>query len=75
MMGKKPVYCANCPLREDTARLAELGQDMTRYLRKLRRDLRRCASCEAGPECPILQEYHAVVEAAIDQVVREWGLK
>ena len=72
-MGKKLVYSANCPVQADTARVAELSQDMARYLRKLRRDLRRCALCEAGPECPILQEYHAVVEAAIDQVVREWG--
>ncbi len=64
---------SHCPVERDTQKVVQLSKDTARTLRRLRRDLGGCERCEAGPDCPILQQVNAQVQAAIAVVVDEWG--
>lgn len=62
---------ANCPVLAGISRISDLTQDIQRTMRKLRRDLDRCKTCPAGPQCPVLQEYQALIHEAITDVLAE----
>jgi hypothetical protein len=64
----------DCPILEDTAHLQGLSQDMLRTLRKLKRDLRNCEKCACVYDCPVLKEFNASVQTAIQEVLDEWNL-
>lgn len=63
----------NCPVIGESRRITVLSKDLTRALRRLRRSLQRCRHCPANDECPILDTFNSSVDAAIQQVVDEWG--
>lgn len=65
----------NCPVCKDSREVTNLGRDMARAIRKLRRDLRICRRCAHGRECPVLAEMEATISQAIAEVAAEWGLE
>jgi hypothetical protein len=64
----------NCPVQKDVSQIQDLSKDLTRSMRKLRRDLLACQSCDAAEDCPVLREFNLNVTAAIDQITDEWNL-
>jgi hypothetical protein len=64
----------NCPVLKDVNQIQDLSKDLTRTMRKLRRDLLTCQTCGSAEDCPVLKEFNATVTAAIDQVTDEWNL-
>ena len=63
-----------CPIREDIERTIEHSKAFLKALHKLRRSLRKCKHCPAGPDCKLLQEWSALIEQAIDEVNQEWAV-
>jgi hypothetical protein len=63
----------DCPIRRDAEQAFELSKDFLKSLRKLRRSLRKCRRCPAGPECKLLREWNAQIDQAIDEVNQEWS--
>lgn len=63
-----------CPVLEHLARLESLTQDAARTLRRLRRGLKRCNGCPKAAECPLMEQIHQRVRAALDEVAEEWDL-
>jgi hypothetical protein len=64
----------DCPIKQDAERTIELSRDFLKSLRKLRRSLRKCKKCAAGPDCKLLREWNAQIEQAIDEVNEEWAV-
>jgi len=65
----------DCQVCHDTRRITSLSKDMTRLIRKLRRDLKACDSCSVDREvCPILQNLNTLIQSAVQEVVDEWNL-
>lgn len=62
---------ANCPILAGISRIGDLSQDLQRSMRQLRRDLERCKTCRAGPECPALRDYQDKITDAIVSVLAE----
>lgn len=62
---------ANCPILAGISRVSDLAQDLQRTMRQLRRDLERCKTCPAGPQCPVLQQYQTQISQAITDVLAE----
>jgi hypothetical protein len=65
---------ANCPILAGLSRITDLTQDIQHTMRQLRRDLGRCKTCPAGPQCPIMQEYQDHISRAIADIMLEFGL-
>ena len=71
-----------CPIGSDRLNIASLSHDLVYAIRKLRRDLAACRTCEtyrAGPDdqdasqrCPLLSEFSGWVSQAIQEVLEEW---
>ncbi len=66
-----------CPVLERARKTAQLSQDLTREMKRLRRDLRRCQRCplnQSGAGCPGLEMFTAAIQTAIQEVNEEWGM-
>lgn len=70
----RSLKAAGCPVLRDTGQAVQLSHDLTRSLRRLRRDLGRCQSCERVAACTILAHFNGLVNQAIEEVVAEWNL-
>ena len=47
---------------------------MIKSIHQLKRDLQNCPHCSRYQDCPILQDFNAMVDRAIEQVAEEWNL-
>ncbi len=63
-----------CPVSKDTKEFTGLSSEMLRILRKLKRDLKNCPSCDYFEDCPTLKAFNSSVAAAIATVNEEWNL-
>ncbi len=61
-----------CPILQDTQQIQGLSHDLTKSIRKLRRDLRKCQSCPSFEDCPTLKEFNSIVDAAILATPARW---
>jgi hypothetical protein len=61
-----------CPVLKDTRQIQGLSHDLTKTLRKLRRDLRACEACILYDNCAVLKEFNALVQTALSEVASEW---
>ena len=64
-----------CPVKKYTDDVLSDSYQLNLSLRKLRRSMRHCAECEGADECLIMRDFNTKFEAAIDEVVEQWGLK
>jgi len=56
-----PKYC---PIRADASHLTDLSEDRIKTIRRLRRNLKACASCSLNPDdCPIQQNLNATIQS------------
>lgn len=75
----------DCPVLKESQVALKSARDLSRSLKRMARLMRNCQNCQrlalasAGqaeylPECPVLMEINAQIEAAILDLNREWGL-
>ena len=65
---------ADCPYQPELRRATGQSEALLRALRRLRRELRGCASCRRGAECRVQARFQAEVAATIEKLRKEWGL-
>jgi hypothetical protein len=62
----------SCPVLQDTRQIQGLSHDLTKSLRKLRRDLDNCAKCPNYDNCQVLKDFNNMVNTALSEVAAEW---
>lgn len=63
-----------CLIVQDTRQVQGHSSDLSKSLRKLRRDLQKCKDCESVEGCQVLKEFNTLVQSSIDTVLEEWNL-
>ncbi len=61
-----------CPAAQNVRQICRLSRNLTRALGRLHQELSRCRQCDLGDDCPLLDQFYAQVDTAIQEVVREW---
>ena len=64
----------NCPVQPPAAQATAQAQDLTRTIRKLRRELSNCDRCPTLDNCQILKELSTATNTAINEIIEEWNL-
>lgn len=64
----------NCPVLQDTTQIQGLSKDLTKTMRKLRRDIAKCIKCSSYEDCPTLKGFNAMIQQTIQEINDEWGL-
>ena len=61
-----------CPIKDDLEEFHRKSSDFIKAIRKIRRQMTRCKSCQAlAPGCP----YRAQFNQAVDQAIKEINLE
>ena len=64
-----------CPVQIDIHIIQDLSKDLTKTMRKMRRDVANCEKqCPAFEECQVLKDLNAMIQQAIQEVNTEWDL-
>lgn len=61
-----------CPISLDVARIQTLSSDLTRTMRKLRRELDACRSCPMLDGCQTLHQFNTIVKECLLEIQAEW---
>ena len=75
--GHHKPTARNCPVLRRARRTAKASEDLTREIKRLRRDLKRCTRCplnREGKGCPAIEMVNATIRQAILEVNEEMGL-
>lgn len=62
-----------CPIKRHRREFYRFGRGLVRSLRQMRREVRICQQCPQRNDCPVLAEFHAMVDSVIDDLVEEWS--
>lgn len=62
-----------CPMILISLDVLESTDILQKHLQRMHRQMRKCRTC-LGPSCPILVEFHAKFQNAIDDVMKEYGI-
>jgi hypothetical protein len=63
-----------CPLEKHANSIIRSGRQIVYTMHRLRRSMRRCASCPANPSCDFREQFNQQVDAVIAEINEEWGL-
>ena len=63
-----------CPIKPDVDKVISHSNDLKRSLRKLKRDLKLCFSCNAVTSCHLRSSFYKKVKIAIAEVQDEFDL-
>ena len=63
-----------CPVRLEAQAVRQASQDLLRKMRRLRRAMLSCRRCPVCQSCDFQHVFNASVDAAIAEVIEEWGL-
>jgi hypothetical protein len=63
-----------CEISLESLEVARTARQFAAEVRRLRRSMRQCQSCENHPNCPVLIQFHAIFQAALEEVQQEMGL-
>ena len=75
--ARMPGLTRTCPVLKRARKTVKLSNDLTREMKRLRRDLQRCRRCPlnlGGKGCPALEMIQTAILQAIFEVNEEWGL-
>ena len=64
----------NCPIKQNAEEAAKHGGETLKAMRRLRRKLKDCPECPEYDGCPVLAEFHAVVDQVLEEIYEEWNL-
>jgi hypothetical protein len=62
----------NCPIKEDSEKVAKTSKDLIKAMRKLRRDILACDQCITVDTCAIHARFRGLINTAIHEVLQEW---
>lgn len=65
---------SGCPVRESKEKVVEHAGNLVAALRRLKREVRACRAGGCLQDCWLLNEFNRQAQAALDQVLEEWGL-
>lgn len=63
---------SKCPVKIHANLVIATGQDLAKALRRLKRDLDRCHSCENYPDCLLWIEFNDMFDKVLDEIHQEW---
>lgn len=64
----------HCPVIQNAEHVRKSGDNLLRLMRRLRRSLIACQSCQQLNECDFRLTFNAQVDAMIVELNDEWGL-
>lgn len=64
----------DCPVVGQSQLVLDDARRLAGSMRKLRRMLRNCHSCDQGNACPLLQDINAQFNEALQMVMDQWQL-
>lgn len=64
-----------CPVVHQSQMVLDDARRLAVSMRKLRRMLRNCRSCDQGSACPLLQDINAQFNEALQMVMDQWQLR
>jgi hypothetical protein len=67
------IGAGSCPILNISIEVLDSAELLRRNMLRLRRQLRRCHNCQ-GDSCPILMEFNAKVETALNDVMKEFRI-
>jgi hypothetical protein len=65
---------SDCDVVREANEVLRKTEDLTKAYRKLKRSLKKCADCDFGDGCPAMRQESAAIDAALNQLVDEWGI-
>jgi hypothetical protein len=65
---------ADCPVQPFTLQVLTSARELAAALRKLRQSMSICRNCISDGDCPILADFNAKFQTALQQVTDEWQL-
>lgn len=65
----------NCPVKREIEEVERLSGEMYKSLRQFRQDMMNCPVCPHYDGCPVLAEFHTMVDQVILEIYGEWDLK
>lgn len=71
--GITPLSEGGCPLKFEFDRILEISQDLTTAFQLLRQKRSLCEECQHVAACPFWVDFDTQAQAAIRDVLREWG--
>lgn len=63
-----------CPLNNDFESAANLGLELAKTMRRIRRKLKSCDKCEYIDNCGIRNKFNCRVDGLIAEINEEWNL-
>ena len=64
-----------CPVVHQSRTVLDDARRLAVSMRRLRRMLRACRTCEQGRACPVLQDINAQFNEALQIVMDQWQLR
>lgn len=64
-----------CPIILDLNDALKRAHSFARAMRRLRKSMLRCPACKHYQECPVMQQFRLALDAALEEITREWDLK
>jgi recombinational DNA repair protein RecR len=64
-----------CPVYQDINEAMEQAQSFARAMRKLRKSMRACASCEHYDDCPVIRNFRTAIHMVIEEITQKWDLR
>ena len=74
-MAKEIPSRKNCPIQKEAEDAANLGSEMLKTMRRMRRKLLRCPKCPDFDDCPVLAEFRKSIDEVLRELYEEWDLK
>jgi hypothetical protein len=63
-----------CPIWEDTNEIHKIGKEMYQSIRRLRRNITRCESCDHLETCGFRNQFNQIVNQVVNEVLESWAL-
>jgi hypothetical protein len=63
-----------CPVIQEAQNILAMSGNLTRAMRRLRKKMNRCSSCEFAGACPEMRHFQSQIITAIVELTDEWNL-
>jgi len=63
-----------CPLYPEMLSIQQTSQVLAKSIRRLRKKLNTCTTCECYENCQVMAEFSRNVQTAIQEISDEWNL-
>jgi hypothetical protein len=63
-----------CPVIQEAQNILSMSGNLARAMRRLRKKINRCSSCEFAGACPEIRHFQNQITTAIAELTDEWNL-